>query len=419
MTKETVIKQAFEIAAERYAAVGVDVNKAMEQLGKLSLSLHCWQADDVTGFENQGGSLTGGIQVTGNYPGRARTIEELRQDILKAKSFIPGNHRLSLHEIYGDFQGKQVDRDQVEPCHFASWMEWAKENNLKLDFNSTSFSHPKSGNLTLANPDKAIRDFWIEHTKRCRWISDEMGKAQGDPAMMNLWIHDGSKEVPASRLRYRQILEQSLDEIFATKYDWMKDCIEAKLFGIGLESYTVGSYDFYLGYGAKKQKIVTLDTGHFHVTESIADKVSALLLFTPEIMLHVSRPIRWDSDHVVILNDDVMDLAREIIRCDALNRVHVGLDYFDATINRIGAYVVGSRATQKAFLLALLEPIQLLRQYEEEDKGFERLALQEEAKSLPWGAVWDMFCLQQGVPVGESFIAEIEKYEADVTSKRK
>lgn len=419
MTKETVIKQAFEIAAERYAAVGVDVNKAMEQLGKLSLSLHCWQADDVTGFENQGGSLTGGIQVTGNYPGRARTIEELRQDILKAKSFIPGNHRLSLHEIYGDFQGKQVDRDQVEPCHFASWMEWAKENNLKLDFNSTSFSHPKSGNLTLANPDKAIRDFWIEHTKRCRWISDEMGKAQGDPAMMNLWIHDGSKEVPASRLRYRQILEQSLDEIFATKYDWMKDCIEAKLFGIGLESYTVGSYDFYLGYGAKKQKIVTLDTGHFHLTESIADKVSALLLFTPEIMLHVSRPIRWDSDHVVILNDDVMDLAREIIRCDALNRVHVGLDYFDATINRIGAYVVGSRATQKAFLLALLEPIQLLRQYEEEDKGFERLALQEEAKSLPWGAVWDMFCLQQGVPIGESFIAEIEKYEADVTSKRK
>lgn len=419
MTKETVIKQAFEIAAERYAAVGVDVNKAMEQLGKLSLSLHCWQADDVTGFENQGGSLTGGIQVTGNYPGRARTIEELRQDVLKAKSFIPGNHRLSLHEIYGDFQGKQVDRDQVEPCHFASWIDWAKENNLKLDFNSTSFSHPKSGNLTLANPDKAIRDFWIEHTKRCRWISNEMGKAQGDPAMMNLWIHDGNKEVPASRLRYRQILEQSLDEIFATKYDWMKDCIEAKLFGIGLESYTVGSYDFYLGYGAKKQKIVTLDTGHFHLTESIADKVSALLLFTPEIMLHVSRPIRWDSDHVVILNDDVMDLAREIIRCDALDRVHVGLDYFDATINRIGAYVVGSRATQKAFLLALLEPIQLLRQYEDEDKGFERLALQEECKSLPWGAVWDMFCLQQGVPVGESFIAEIEKYEADVTSKRK
>ena len=411
-------EKAFEIAAERYAAVGVDVNKAMEQLAKLSLSLHCWQADDVSGFEHQGGELTGGIQVTGNYPGRARTIDELRQDILKAKSFIPSSHRLSLHEIYGDFQGEKVDRDKVEPRHFASWIAWAKDNGLKLDFNSTSFSHPKSGNLTLANPDKAIRDFWIEHTKRCRWISDEMGKAQGDPAMMNLWIHDGSKEVPASRLRYRQLLEQSLDEIFATKYDWMKDCIEAKLFGIGLESYTVGSYDFYLGYGAKKQKIVTLDTGHFHLTESIADKVSSLLLFTPEIMLHVSRPVRWDSDHVVILNDDVMDLAREIVRCDALDRVHVGLDYFDATINRIGAYVVGSRATQKAFLMALLEPTQLLRRYEEEGKGFERLALQEEAKSLPWGAVWDMFCLRQGVAVGESFIGEIQKYEADVTSKR-
>ena len=229
-------EKAFEIAAERYAAVGVDVNKAMEQLAKLSLSLHCWQADDVSGFEHLGSELTGGIQVTGNYPGRARTIDELRQDILKAKSFIPGSHRLSLHEIYGDFQGEKVDRNEVEPRHFASWIAWAKENGLKLDFNSTSFSHPKSGNLTLANPDKAIRDFWIEHTKRCRWISDEMGKAQGDPAMMNLWIHDGSKEVPASRLRYRQLLEQSLDEIFATKYDWMKDCIEAKLFGIGLES---------------------------------------------------------------------------------------------------------------------------------------------------------------------------------------
>ena len=415
--KESTSK-AYAIAKERYAEYGIDTEKVIAQLQEFHLSMHCWQADDVAGFESTG-DLTGGIQATGNYPGKARNIDELRADILKAKTLIPGTHRLNLHEIYGDFQGKKVDRDECGVEHFQSWIDWGLENNTKLDFNSTSFSHPKSGNLTLSNPDKSIRQFWIEHTKRCRWISNEMGKAQGDPAMMNLWIHDGSKEVPASRLRYRQILEQSLDEIFATKYDWMKDCIEAKLFGIGLESYTVGSYDFYLGYGAKKQKIVTLDTGHFHLTESIADKVSALLLFTPEIMLHVSRPIRWDSDHVVILNDDVMDLAREIIRCDALDRVHVGLDYFDATINRIGAYVVGSRATQKAFLLALLEPIQLLRQYEDEDKGFERLALQEEAKSLPWGAVWDMFCLQQGVPVGESFIAEIEKYEADVTSKRK
>ena len=418
MTKDSLIQQAFEVAAERYAAVGVDVRKALEDMKKISLSLHCWQADDVSGFENQGGSLTGGIQVTGNYPGRARTIDELRRDVLKAKSYIPGNHRLSLHEIYGDFQGEKVDRDEVEPHHFESWIQWAKENDFKLDFNSTSFSHPKSGDLTLANPSDDIRNFWIEHTKRCRWISDEMGKAQNDPCMMNLWIHDGSKEVPASRLRYRRILEESLDEIFATEYKWMKDSIEAKLFGIGLESYTVGSYDFYLGYGAKKNKIVTLDTGHFHLTESIADKVSSLLLFTPEIMLHVSRPIRWDSDHVVILNDDVQDLAREIVRCDALDRVHIGLDYFDATINRIGAYVIGSRATQKAFMLALLEPIALLRQYEDEGKYFQRLALQEEAKSLPWGAVWDMYCLQSGVPVGESYIAEIEKYESDVTSRR-
>ena len=418
MTKDSLIQQAFEVAAERYAAVGVDVRKALEDMKKISLSLHCWQADDVSGFENQGGSLTGGIQVTGNYPGRARTIDELRRDVLKAKSYIPGNHRLSLHEIYGDFQGEKVDRDEVEPHHFESWIQWAKENDFKLDFNSTSFSHPKSGDLTLANPSDDIRNFWIEHTKRCRWISDEMGKAQNDPCMMNLWIHDGSKEVPASRLRYRRILEESLDEIFATEYKWMKDCIEAKLFGIGFGSFTGGSYDFYLGYGAKKNKIVTLDTGHFHLTESIADKVSSLLLFTPEIMLHVSRPIRWDSDHVVILNDDVQDLAREIVRCDALDRVHIGLDYFDATINRIGAYVIGSRATQKAFMLALLEPIALLRQYEDEGKYFQRLALQEEAKSLPWGAVWDMYCLQSGVPVGESYIAEIEKYESDVTSRR-
>lgn len=419
MNKDNLITQSFQIAVERYAALGVDVYKALADLQKVSLSLHCWQTDDVCGFENHGGSLTGGIQVTGNYPGRARTIDEVRMDILKAKSYIAGHHRLSLHEIYGDFQNEKVDRNEVEPRHFESWMQWAKENDLKLDFNSTSFSHPRSGNLTLANPNDDIRNFWIEHTKRCRWISDEMGKYQNDPCMMNLWIHDGSKEVPASRLRYRQILEQSLDDIFSVEYANMKDCIEAKLFGIGLESYTVGSYDFYLGYGAKKNKIVTLDTGHFHLTESIADKVSSLLLFTPEIMLHVSRPIRWDSDHVVIMNDDLLDLAREIVRCNALDRVHIGLDYFDATINRIGAYVIGCRAVQKAFLMALLEPASLLLQKEDEGNYFERLALQEELKSLPWTAVWDMFCLQNGVEVGENYIAEINKYESEVTSKRK
>ncbi len=418
MTTEKNTIRAYEMAKERYATLGVDTEKAMDMLQHIALSLHCWQTDDVTGFENLGGSLTGGIQVTGNYPGRARTIDEVRADALKVMSLVPGKHRFSLHATYGDFQGKVVDRNEIEPAHFQSWMEWAKENGLKLDFNSTSFSHPKSGNLTLANPDESIRRFWIEHTERCRWISEEMGKFQNDPCIMNLWVHDGSKEVPASRLMYRQILEKSLDEIFATKYENMKDCLEAKLFGIGLESYTVGSYDFYLGYGAKKQKIVTLDTGHFHLTESIADKISALLLFIPEIMLHVSRPIRWDSDHVVILNDELMDLSRELVRCNALNRVHIGLDYFDATINRIGAYVIGIRATQKALLQALLEPSATLQAYEAKDQLFQRLALQEELKSMPWNAVWDMFCLKNNVPVGENYLTDIEKYEAEVTNKR-
>jgi L-rhamnose isomerase len=416
--KEELVKKAYDIALERYAAVGVDANEAIEKLQKISLSLHCWQADDVTGFENPDGQLSGGIQATGNHPGKARNIEELRQDILKATSYIPGAHRLNLHATYGDFGGKFVDRDEIEPKHFQSWMEWAKENGMKLDFNSTSFSHPKSGSLTLGNPDNDIRNFWIEHTKRSRAIAEAMGQFQGDPCIMNLWIHDGSKDQTVNRLRYRELLKQSLDEIFATKYDNMKDCIEAKLFGIGAESYTVGSYDFYLGYGSKNNKMVTLDTGHFHLTESIADKISSLLLFTPEIMLHVSRPIRWDSDHVTIMNDDTLDLAKEIVRCDALDKVHIGLDYFDASINRIGAYVVGSRATQKCFLQGLLEPIAKLREYEANDQLFERLALLEESKTLPWNAVWDMFCLKNNVPVGETFISEIQKYEQEVTSKR-
>ena len=414
---EQKIKQAYELAVERYASLGVDVEKAMELLEQVSLSMHCWQADDVTGFESAG-SLSGGIQATGNYPGKARNIDELRADILKAVSMIPGNHRLSLHEIYGDFGGKFVDRDQVEPAHFESWMQWAAENNMKLDFNSTSFSHPKSGDLSLANPDEGIRNFWIEHTKRCRAIADEMGKRQGDKCVMNLWIHDGSKDITVNRMKYRALLKDSLDKIFEQDYEHMLDSIESKVFGIGLESYTVGSNDFYIGYAAQKNKLVTLDTGHFHPTESVADKVSSLLLYVPELLLHVSRPVRWDSDHVTIMNDDTMDLCKEIVRCDALNRVHVGLDYFDASINRIGAYVIGSRATQKCLLQALLEPLHLLREYEAKGQGFERLALLEECKSLPWNAVWDMFCLKHGVPVGESFIAEVQKYEAEVTSKR-
>ena len=407
--KKQTIEQAYAMAKERYADLGVDTDAALAKLQNISLSLHCWQADDVTGFENPDAQLSGGIQATGNYPGKARNIEELRQDILTATSLIPGRHRLSLHASYADFRSTgAVDRDALRPEHFASWMDWAEANGMKLDFNSTSFSHPKSGMLTLSNPDEGIRRFWVEHTKR----------RQGDPAMLNIWIHDGSKDTTVNRIGYRRLLKHSLDEIFAVDYANMKDCIEAKLFGIGAESYTVGSYDFYLGYGAKYGKIVTLDTGHFHLTESIADKVSSLLLFTPEIMLHVSRPIRWDSDHVVIMNDDTLDLAKEIVRCDALDRVHIGLDYFDASINRIGAYVVGARATQKCVLQALLEPLAKLREYEASDRLFERLALLEEAKNLPWNAVWDMFCLQNDVPAGEAYIADVEKYEKDVTSKR-
>lgn len=417
--KKQTIEQAYAMAKERYADLGVDTDAALAKLQKISLSLHCWQADDVTGFENPDAQLSGGIQATGNYPGKARNIEELRQDILTATSLIPGRHRLSLHASYADFRSTgAVERDALRPEHFASWMDWAEANGMKLDFNSTSFSHPKSGMLTLSNPDEGIRRFWVEHTKRCREIAEEMGRRQGDPAMLNIWIHDGSKDTTVNRIGYRRLLKQSLDEIFAVDYANMKDCIEAKLFGIGAESYTVGSYDFYLGYGAKYGKIVTLDTGHFHLTESIADKVSSLLLFTPEIMLHVSRPIRWDSDHVVIMNDDTLDLAKEIVRCDALDRVHIGLDYFDASINRIGAYVVGARATQKCVLQALLEPLAKLREYEASDRLFERLALLEEAKNLPWNAVWDMFCLQNDVPAGEAYIADVEKYEKDVTSKR-
>ena len=414
---EQKIKQAYDLVVERYAAIGIDVEKVMEQLQKVQLSLHCWQADDVTGFESTG-ELTGGIQATGNYPGKARNIDELRADILKAASLIPGNHRLNLHEIYGDFGGKFVDRDQVEPAHFESWMQWAAENNMKLDFISTSFSHPKSGDLSLSNPDEGIRNFWIEHTKRCRAVAEEMGKRQNDPCIMNLWVHDGSKDITVNRMKYRALLKDSLDQIFAQKYDNMKDCIESKVFGIGLESYTVGSNDFYIGYAAQNNKIITLDTGHFHPTESVADKVSSMLLYVPELMLHVSRPVRWDSDHVTIMNDDTLDLCKEIVRCDALDRVHVGLDYFDASINRIGAYVIGSRATQKCMLQALLEPLAQLRQYEANGQGFQRLALLEESKSLPWNAVWDMFCLKNNVPVGEAFIAEVEKYEAEVTFKR-
>ena len=416
--KSEKITKAYELAKERYAEYGIDTEKVLAQLQDFHLSMHCWQADDVSGFEVQAGALSGGIQSTGNYPGKARNIDELRADILKAKSLIPGTHRLNLHEIYGDFKGKVVDRDEVTVDYFKSWIEWGKENDTKLDFNSTSFSHPKSGNLTLANPDKGIRDFWIEHTKRCRDISNAIGEAQNDPCIMNLWVHDGCKDQSVNHYLYRQLLKESLDEIFAKKQPMMKDSIEGKVFGIGLESFTVGSHDFYTAYAAKNNTLLTIDTGHYHPTESPADKVSAVLQFVPELMLHVSRPIRWDSDHVTLMDDPTLELFQEIVRAKALDRVHYGLDYFDGSINRVGAYVIGSRAAQKCMTRALLEPSALIGKYELEGKTFQNLAMLEEMKALPWNAVYDEFCQRNDVPVGTDFIAEIEQYEANVTSKR-
>lgn len=416
--KSEQISKAYSLAKSRYAEMGIDTEQVLVQMQDFHLSLHCWQADDVSGFEVQAGALSGGIQSTGNYPGKARNIDELRADILKAKSLIPGNHRINLHEIYGDFQGKVVDRDEVDVTYFQSWIEWAKEHNTKLDFNSSSFSHPKSGSLSLANPDDGIRNFWIEHTKRCREIANAMGEAQNDPCIMNLWVHDGCKDQSVNHALYRRLLKESLDEIFAKEQPMMKDCIEGKVFGIGLESFTVGSHDFYTAYASRNNKILTIDTGHYHPTESPADKVSAVLQFVPELMLHVSRPVRWDSDHVTIMDDNTLELFSEIVRAKALDRVHYGLDFFDGSINRIGAYVIGSRAAQKCMLRALLEPTDKLSQYELQGKGFQCLALLEECKVLPWNAVYDEFCLRNDVPVGADFIPEIEKYEAEVTGKR-
>ena len=413
----TNILNAYKLAKERYAALGIDTDQAIATLEKIPISLHCWQTDDVMGFESNAG-LSGGIQTTGNYPGRARTIDEVRADLEFVNSLLAGTQRVNLHEIYGDFGGKFVDRDQVSVEHFQSWIDWGKSVGMKLDFNSTSFGHPKSGDLSLANPDPAIRAFWIEHIKRCRRIADAMGKAQGDPCIMNIWVHDGLKDLTVERKRYRELLAASLDEILAEDLPDMKSCVEAKLFGIGLESFTVGSHDFYAGYCATRKVIYTLDTGHYEPTENVSDMIPSLLLYVPELMLHVSRPIRWDSDHVTLMNDQTLDLFKEIVRAEALHRAHIGLDYFDASINRIGAYLIGTRATQKCLLQALLEPLALLRQYEDKGQGFEKLALMEEMKSLPFGAVYDYFNLKNDVPVGEEFIAKIQQYEKEVTMKR-
>ncbi|MEA4978393.1 MAG: L-rhamnose isomerase [Petrimonas sp.] len=418
--KEEQIKKEYAAAKEQYAVLGVDVEKAIEKLNSVSISIHCWQADDVSGFENPDGELTGGIQTTGNYPGKAGSIDELKKDIEKVLTLIPGKHRLSLHAIYGDFGEKFVDRDQIEPKHFQTWIDWAKKVGAKLDFNSTFFSHSKSGNYSLSSFNPEIRDFWKEHLRRCRRIAEEMGRQQGDACIHNIWIHDGEKDKTVSRIQHRQLLKESLDEVMTEKIstDYLKDCVECKLFGIGSESYVVGSHEFYMGYAVKNNMLLTLDAGHFHPTEGIADKISSMLLFVPEITLHVSRPERWDSDHVVILNDALLELSQEIVRSGQMEKIHIGLDYFDASINRIGAYVVGIRSTQKALLQALLEPTEKLRDYEKQDHNFQRLAYLEELKAMPWNAVYNYYCLQQGVPVGNEYIKEIENYESEVTSKR-
>lgn len=419
--KDEQIKKAYEAAKEQYAALGIDTDQVIEKLNAVSLSIHCWQADDVLGFENPEGGLSGGIQATGNYPGRARSIEELQKDIEKVLTLVPGKHRLSLHAIYGDFGGQFVDRDQIEPKHFQVWMDWAKKNDVKLDFNSTFFSHPKSDSgYTLSDFDPEIRKFWIEHLRRCRRIAEEMGRQQGDACIHNIWIPDGEKDKTVSRMKHRELLKQSLDEALAEKIDtkYLKDTVECKLFGIGSESFVTGSHEFYMGYAVKNNMMLTLDAGHFHPTEVISDKISSMLLFVPEINLHVSRPERWDSDHVVILTDELQALSQEIVRSGQIDRVHIGLDYFDASINRLGAYVVGIRSVQKAMLQAMLEPTEMLRNFELQNKNFQRMACLEELKAMSWNAVYNYYCLQQGVPVADKYISSIQAYEDEITSKR-
>ncbi|HEY2083346.1 MAG TPA: L-rhamnose isomerase [Verrucomicrobiae bacterium] len=411
---------SFPHARQRYADLGVDVNGALKTLSTIPISLHCWQGDDVGGFETSGGTLGGGLVATGSYPGKARTPGELRADLEKAYSLIPGKHRLNLHAFYGEFDGKKVDRDQIEPAHFKNWISWAKKNGLGLDFNPTCFSHPKAADgFTLSNAKKDIRQFWTEHCIRTREISAAIGRALGKTCVNNVWIPDGMKDTPADRVGPRARLAESLDAVFKKNISpkLSLDSVEPKLFGIGSESYVVGSHEFYLGYAISRKKLLTLDAGHYHPTETIADKISSVLQFLPEILLHVSRGVRWDSDHVVVLNDDLLAIAREIVAGGFEERVHIGLDYFDASINRVAAWVIGTRNMLRALLIALLEP-SAIKTAELKGDFTSRLALQEEAKTLPFGAVWDYYCESKGVPVGEKWLPEVKRYEKDILSKR-
>ncbi|WP_243077901.1 L-rhamnose isomerase [Pantoea sp. MQR6] len=418
MTK--LIEQAFELAKQRFAEIGVDVEEAIKRLDSVPVSMHCWQGDDVRGFENPQGTLTGGIQATGNYPGRARTAEELRADLEKALSLIPGPKRLNLHAIYLE-SDTPVDRDAIEPKHFANWVEWAKKNKLGLDFNPSCFSHPLSADgFTLSHTDKNIRQFWIDHCKASRRISAYFGEQLGTPSVMNIWVPDGMKDITVDRLAPRQRLMSALDEIIAEKLnpEHHIDAVESKLFGIGAESYTVGSNEFFLGYASSRQTALTLDAGHFHPTEVISDKISAAMLYVPRLLLHVSRPVRWDSDHVVLLDDETQAIASEIVRHQLFDKVHIGLDFFDASINRIAAWVIGTRNAKKALLRALLEPTDRLRKVEAEGDYTARLALLEEQKSLPWQAVWEAWCLRHDVPADASWLSDVRHYEQQILNQR-
>ena len=411
----------YTIAQETYAALGVDTEAALQRLAATPISLHCWQGDDVGGFEKEGGELGGGLAVTGNYPGKARTIAELRADLDQAYALIPGRHRLNLHACYADFSAGKVDRDSLTTAQFQSWIDWAKTRGLGMDFNPSYFAHPKADDgLTLTHPDAGIREFWIEHGKACRRIGAEMGRQLGSATVTNVWIPDGSKDLPVDRKGPRARLEASLDAVFAEKIDpcLHLDAVESKLFGIGSESYVVGSHEFYLGYAIKNQTLCCLDAGHFHPTENLSDKISSVLQYVPEILLHVSRGVRWDSDHVVLLDDPTLALMQELVRGDFLGRTHIGLDYFDASINRVAAWVIGTRNTLKGLLLALLEPAAKLRELEAAGDFTSRLALFEECKSLPWGLVWDEHCRRQNVPLGAAWMGVLKTYEKSVLAAR-
>ena len=420
-TRNPPLDRAFTLARERYASVGVDVDAALDRLGAIRVSLHCWQGDDVGGFEGSGRSLGGGLAVTGSYPGKARTPDELRADLEKAYSLIPGRHRLNLHASYAETNGPRVERDEIRPEHFEGWIGWAKGQGLGIDFNPTFFSHPKAADgYTLAHRDEGIRRFWVDHGIAARRVGAAIGEALGSPCITNIWIPDGSKDSPVDRKGPRDRLSRSLDAILAESIDprFNRDAVESKLFGLGSESYVVGSHEFYLGYALTRETILCLDAGHFHPTESISDKVSAVLAWLDEVMLHVSRGVRWDSDHVVILSDELQAIAHEAVRGDYLDRIHFGLDYFDASINRVAAWVIGTRALLKALLIALLEPTEMLRDFEDGGDLTGRLALLEELKSFPAGAVWDHYCQVRGVPVGPTWLNEIRAFERDVLSKR-